>query len=232
MDFTLTDEQQLLRDSARGLLQKECPTSLVRATLEDPSAADPLWKHLREWVALADGSFVDLCLFLEEAGAVLTPGPFFATTLFASLLKRLDHDLLPKVLAGEVTGTVAFRAPLKAFVPEADRVDYVAIVRSPSEVVLFERPPTKQVPTIDWSRRVFEVDDVEGDSLKTTEEAIRDVAERAYIGVAAEMMGAARWMFDTTLAYAKQRHQFDRPIGSFQAIKHKLANMKVELERA
>ena len=51
MDFSLTDDQELLRDTARALLAKECPPSLLRAHMDDPSAADPLWKHLREWTA-------------------------------------------------------------------------------------------------------------------------------------------------------------------------------------
>ena len=89
MDFTLTPEQELLRDSARSLLTKECPTSLVRAHADDPCAADPLWKHLREWTELGGGPLVDLCLFLEETGAVLAPGPFFATTaLYVAVARR------------------------------------------------------------------------------------------------------------------------------------------------
>src|SRR5438874_13559526 len=79
MDFTLSDDQQLLRDTARGLLEKECPPSLVRAYQDDPSAAEGLWKHLQGWLELGKGPLVDLCLFLEEMGAVVAPGPFFAT---------------------------------------------------------------------------------------------------------------------------------------------------------
>ena len=106
MDFTLTPDQELLRDSARSLLTKECPTSLVRAHTDDPSAADPLWKHLREWTELGAGPLVDLCLFLEETGAVLAPGPFFATTaLYAPLLdaigvedgRRCRHRRAPRI---------------------------------------------------------------------------------------------------------------------------------------
>src|SRR4051795_6009361 len=87
MDFTMTDEQVLLRDTARALLTKHCPPSLVRAHLDDPAAADPLWLHLREWLELADGPLVDLCLFLEECGAVLAPGPFLSTVLAAPLMQ-------------------------------------------------------------------------------------------------------------------------------------------------
>src|SRR5947208_11999754 len=111
MDFTLTSEQELLRDTARSLLEKECPISLVRAYRDDPSAADGLWKHLREWLELGHGPLVDLCLFLEEMGHVVAPGPFFATTvLWAPLgidgigtVGFSDDPTMPYVLnAGDV----------------------------------------------------------------------------------------------------------------------------------
>ena len=95
MDFTLSDDQELLRDTARSLFSKECPTSLVRAHADDPSVADGLDKRLREFAGLADAPLADLCLFLEEAGAALAPGRFFATTaLFAPLLRAIEHPLL------------------------------------------------------------------------------------------------------------------------------------------
>jgi alkylation response protein AidB-like acyl-CoA dehydrogenase len=56
--------------------------------------------------------------------------------------------------------------------------------------------------------------------------------DRAHLAIAAEMVGTARRLFDMALDYAKQRVQFDRPIGSFQAIQHKLAEMSLEVERA
>src|SRR5438309_7869860 len=156
MDFALTDEQQLLRDTAQSLLAKECPPSLLRAHMDDPSAVDPLWKHLREWTALGAGPLVDLCLFLEETGAVLAPGPFFATTaLFAPLAGMAGVD------AEDTVGTVALAGRggewtpnddrTKAYVPEADRVDAVAVVtgREKPSLVLVEDPDVRPVPTID-----------------------------------------------------------------------------------
>jgi alkylation response protein AidB-like acyl-CoA dehydrogenase len=229
MDFTLTPDQELLRDSARSLLTKECPPSLVRAHADDPGAADPLWKHLREWTELGAGPLVDLCLFLEETGAVLAPGPFFATTaLYAPLLGAAGAD------AGTGVGTVAF--PDHPFVLEAERADVVAIVeRDPSglRVRIIERPPARFVATIDSSRRLSSVDSSrDGEGVPITGDALDGVLARAYVALAAELMGTVRWLFDTTLAYAKTRVQFDRPIGSFQAIQHKLANMALVKEQA
>ena len=228
MDFTLTPEQELLRDSARSLLTKECPTSLVRAHADDPSAADPLWKHLREWTELGAGPLVDLCLFLEETGAVLAPGPFFATTaLYAPLLGAIGAEV------GAGVGTVAF--PDHPYVLEAGRADVVAVVEShPSgrQVRMIERPAARFVATIDTSRRLYSIDTGGAGEVPIADDALEGVLARAYVALAAELMGTVRWLFDTTLAYAKARVQFDRPIGSFQAIQHKLANMALVREQA
>ena len=140
MDFSLTDEQEMLRDTARTLLTKECPPSLVRAYMDDPAAGDDLWdRHLREWAVLGDGDLVDHTLFLEEAGRVVLPGAYFSTSaLFLPLLRALAHPLADAVAAGESTGTVAMAnkagmwvvhdEPIHTFVIEADRVDHVAFV--------------------------------------------------------------------------------------------------------
>ena len=73
MDFALTGEQELLRESARALLARECPTALVRAHMDDLAAVAPLWVHLREFSALGTGPTVDLCVFMEALGRVAAP---------------------------------------------------------------------------------------------------------------------------------------------------------------
>ncbi len=244
MDFALTDDQVLLRDTARGLLGRECPTSLVRAHIDDPAVAEPLWEHLRGFCGLGSGSAVDLCLFLEETGYVAAPGPFFATVaLLAPMLEAAESDLLDKVLAGEVSGTVAMAGPdgtwapnaesAKTFVPEADRVDRVVVVAAGPSVAVADRLPARFVRTIDFSRRLFEVDTAEvADTRPISAEAVEAAMQRATVGLAAEIVGTCRRLFDMALSYAKERVQFDRPIGSFQAIQHKLADMALDLERA
>lgn len=245
MDFTLSPDQELLRDTARQLLQRECPTTLLRAHIEDPAAADPLWGHLREFAGLGDGPLTDLCVFLEETGYVAAPGPFFPTVaLFTPLLAAAGHELLAPALTGGITGTVAVAGAngvwaanddrVKTFVPEADRVDWVAVVAPGPTVSLVQSPETRPVATVDFSRRFFEVDAGSGSAAAQSidPEAFESVMERATIALAAEMVGTARRLFDMALAYAKERVQFDVPIGSFQAIQHKLADMALDLERA
>ena len=245
MDFTLSPDQELLRDTARQLLRRECPPTVLRAHIDDPAAADPLWRHLRDFAALGDGPLTDLCLFVEETGYVAAPGPFFPTAaLFAPLLGALAHELLAPAVAGEITGTVAMAGvdgvwqpnddSVKTFVPEADRVDWAAVVASGPAVTLLQSPPARRVATVDLSRRLFEVEVGAGavPAQSVDPEAFDTVLERATVALAAEMVGTARRLFDMTLSYAKERVQFDVPIGSFQAIQHKLAEMALDLERA
>jgi alkylation response protein AidB-like acyl-CoA dehydrogenase len=234
VDFTLSPDQELLRDTARQLLRRECPPELLRAHIDDPAAADPLWLHLRDFAALGDGPLTDLCLFAEETGYVAAPGLFFPTAaLFTPLLGILGHELLSPAVAGEITGTVAVAGAdgvwqanddrVKTFVPEADRADWIAVVSSGPAVTLVQSPSVRSVATVDFSRRMFEVEAGSGSG------PAQSVDPEAF---AAEMVGTARRLFDMTLAYAKERVQFDVPIGSFQAIQHKLADVALDLERA
>jgi len=245
MDFSLSPDQELLRETARSLLTRECPSTLLRAHIDDPGVADPLWERLREYAGLGGGSLADLHLFVEELGYVAAPGPFFATTaLFAPLLLALEHDLAPAAVDGEITGTVAMAgsegrwevndAPVKTFVPEADTVDWVAVVEPGPVVRLVQAPPIRLLVGIDTTRRLFEVDTAtaDGGSTRLDAAALDDVIGRATVALAAEMVGTARRLFDMTLAYAKERVQFDVPIGSFQAVQHKIADMALEVEGA
>jgi hypothetical protein len=123
VDFTLSPDQELLRDTARQLLQRECPPELLRAHIDDPAAADPLWRHLRDFAALGDGPLTDLSLFAEQTGYVAAPGPFFPTAaLFSPLLGILGHELLPPALGGEITGTVAVAGAGGTWQANDDRV--------------------------------------------------------------------------------------------------------------
>jgi hypothetical protein len=119
VDFALTDEQELLRESTRSLLARECPTTLVRAHMDDLAASAPLWDHLRSFSELGTGSMVDLCLFMEELGFVCAPVPFLASAVLAApVLAAVGSDLSASVSAGEQSATVArTRSPSSASGP-------------------------------------------------------------------------------------------------------------------
>ena len=233
MNFALTEDQQLLRDTARTLLANECPPALVRAHIDDPSAADPLWAHLRDFTELASGPCTDLIVFCEELGYVAAPGPFFATTALFAPLQRND-GVGTVALAGTSGEWVVNADPVKTFVAEADRVEWIAIVEPGPQVRLVPASDAdiRFVSTIDYSRRLFEVSATGGEVHSVDAEQLDAVVERATVALAAEMVGTARRLFDMTLEYVKQRYQFGVPIGSFQAVQHKLADMSLAVERA
>ena len=207
MDFALSDEQSALVDALRRLLARECPTSLVRAHLTDRSAVSGLCAHLSSWTDVSLGSVVDTCLVLVELGAVCAPGPFLADAMFAP--------------CGEAVGTVVFPGQ---FAPDLDLADRVAF--TDGTVVDASSVPAQPVEVLDSTRRMFAVDvpgHADGDG---------SLATRAHVLVAAELVGTVRTLLDMTLAHARDRVQFDRPIGSFQAVQHKLADVALERERA
>jgi alkylation response protein AidB-like acyl-CoA dehydrogenase len=225
VDFSLTPDQELLRDTGRKLLERECLPALVRAHIEDPSAYQPLWRHLAEYTALGAGPAADLCLFLEQTGYASAPGPFLATTTYASITGDDPTTI----------GTVALvYDPTHPFVLEADRVERIAVVLPGPSLAIVDATDVdaRFVATVDFSRRLFTLDLPRLDARPLATDIYAGWRDRTYACAAAEMVGTARHIFDMTLAYAKERKQFDVPIGSFQAIQHKLADMSLALERA
>ncbi|GIU87445.1 MAG: acyl-CoA dehydrogenase [Acidimicrobiia bacterium] len=236
MDFTPTEHQTLLRETLRKLLERECPAALVRAHVDDPGVHEPLWTHLREYVALGTGPATDCCLALEETGHAAAPGPFLATV---GLYTPLTGDETPGTvaIAGSAGEWLPNDEPVKTFVLEADRVERIAVVCPGPAVAVIERPGPERlrpVATVDFSRRVFELDTT-GLALEARpleRGAFDRWRARAYASIAAEMVGTARRILGMALDHARHRHQFGVPIGSFQAIQHKLADMSLALERA
>jgi hypothetical protein len=248
MDFSLTPDQELLRETARAMLGNECPTSLLRAHMSDRAAADPLWQHLRDFAPLGTGEATDLCVFLEQTGYVAAPGPFFASAaLCAPLLAAVAHPAAEAVASGESVGTVAVAGssgewlpnaqPVKFFVLDADLADYIAVVEPGPSVRVTARASATvchEIGTVDSTRRCYRLDVSarDGESTPISPEAWHAWRDRAHVALAAEMVGTARRLFDMSLAYAKERRQFGTPIGAFQAIQHKLADLALALERA
>ncbi|MGZ6980312.1 MAG: acyl-CoA dehydrogenase family protein [Acidimicrobiia bacterium] len=245
MDFALTGEQELLRESTRALLARECPTSLVRAHMDDLGAAAPLWEHLRSFSALGVGPAVDVCLFMEELGYICAPSPFFASAVLAApVLDAIGSDLLPAVLGGELSATVAIAGPegnwvlsddeFKSFVPDAATGDAVLATDGAGVVSRLDAPDLRRLETIDPSRPLYDVRTDGPSSIvgTITAAALEGIVARATVALSAELVGTARRLFEMALAYAKDRYQFGVPIGSFQAIQHKLADMSLDVERA
>jgi alkylation response protein AidB-like acyl-CoA dehydrogenase len=292
MDFAFSEEQEMLRESARDFLTKEVPSPYVRRMLDAPDAWDEaLWKKLADlgWTGLGIpeayggvGTFLDLVVVLEEAGRALLPGPFLSTMGLAvpALLEAANEtqkeSVLGRIAAGDARATLAFSEPagrwdaegvqmlgaerrgdgwsldgVKLFVPDAGVADYMVVAartrpageEGVSLFLLEGRPAGLSVTpleTMDMTRRWYEVrfDGVElpADALMGAADqgwpALRRALEWGETALCAEMIGGAQRVLDMSVDYAKTRHQFGRPIGVYQAVSHKLADMLLETESA
>jgi len=229
MNFSFTPEQDTFRAEARRFFAERVD---VRAQIALPGAHDPaLWKEMASlgFLGVSDpesgSSLIDVCLVLEEAGRALLPGPFLPHTIAALAVARAgsDPNLARAMAAGE---TVASATEDLAQVPCGGVADVVAILRfqSPGIVRSFD---ANEIESADLTRPAARVSPWEEDPLNPV--PLRAVA---CVAVAAESVGAAARALEMATAYAKEREQFGRPIGSFQAIKHKAADMLRAVEAA
>jgi alkylation response protein AidB-like acyl-CoA dehydrogenase len=291
VDFGFSEEQDMLRQSARAVLEKECPSTVVRKIMEDERGFDPiLWKKMAElgWLGLVVPeqygggglSYVDLVLIMEEMGRVVLPSPFIWTVMFAEAVKRAGSDqqkasLLPKIASGELIATIAYLEPsalwsaegirmaarrdgsgyvldgTKLFVNDGHVADCILVAARTGDagvrgITLFALETKRsgiaitRLTTMDQTRKLAEVkfNSVKADGADVVAEAgngwdvLSKVIDRGKVMIASEMMGGAQKVLEMTVDYAKVRVQFGRPIGSFQAVQHKCANMMIDVEGA
>ena len=222
MRFAFTDDQIAFRDAVRELLDKECTPAHVRAAWTNESGRVPgLWDQLVEMGVVGmlaperDGglglTMVDLVLILEETGRYAVPEPIVETAAYGvPLVGRTDltiasgHEMVPWADTADVIVTAAGRY-------ERDAVTLVARA------------------SVDGARHLFEV---HGTPHALALDAHSAAYNRGVVGLAAQQCGLAQRMLDLTADYARERRQFGVPIGSFQAVKHHLANARVALEFA
>jgi alkylation response protein AidB-like acyl-CoA dehydrogenase len=294
MDIGFTEEQELLRDTARKFLDGECPTSFVRRMMATEDAVTPeFWQKLAEqgWLGITyaeeDGGsglgLVDLVVLMEEVGRAVMPGPYPASVLLGGAAiaeagsPAQRQEFLPRIAAGEAKATLAATEPnarwdaagitlsaretrggftlsgTKLFVPDAHQADVLVVAARTRDgstmedgVSLFLVPKgtpgvaVRLLPSIDETRKLCEVkfDNVALPATALIGElhdgwpALARVTDRAAVALSAEICGAAQRVLDMTVEYAKLRQAFGKPIGSYQGVKHKCADMLVEIENA
>jgi len=275
MDFTFSADQDDLRRAVRSFLERESPSSYVRAMIDDERGfTDAVWDQLVElgWPALlvpeAQGGLglglVDLVVVMEEMGRVPFPGPYFSSSVFATLAaKHLGlHDQLASLASGATRGTVALeevgagdpvtrvrtRAVRKAgrwrltgskpVVLDGHTADWALVVARTEQGIgtfIVEAPGGELVPSWDVTRKVAHLDlearDAEpvgpsGDQTGLWQRIVDDTN----VALCAELIGCMESANALAVEYAKVRVQFDRPIATFQVIKHKAADMLHHLE--
>lgn len=225
MRFAFTEEQLQVRDAVRDLLGAVCPPGVVRAAwtsrdegvgralaelgvlgVNAPAEHGGLGLGARDWV-----------LVLEEAGRAAAPLPLVEiVALNPTLAEAGEHDLLARVVAGEALATVAARGGCAVDADVAERV----FVLGDDAVSACVSPTLTRETSVDGARRIFRV--AGGEAPQAADAA--GLRDRLSLASAATLLGLARWMLDAGVAYAKDRRQFGRPIGSFQAVQHHLVD--------
>lgn len=242
MLFEFTADQRLWRDTVRDVLAKECPATLVRSVADQGADPAPLWKVYNDlgWTELTDPeTAIELAIVLDELGHATDPTPFLATTTqFA--------PLAPGVAQAGQSGTAVYEGVsarrdgddwildgTARYVLDGDRADWLAVVTGEG---VFTVPATEtsaeRVPVFDPLLHVAEVTFPRVRVHSGTGADPVSARQLALTGMALTMVGACRRVLELTLEHVRTRHQFGSPLGSFQAVKHKAADMRVAIERA
>ncbi len=235
MDFDLTDDQKEIKRVAHELLADRSPLSKVREAAE-AGAYDPgLWRELIElgWPGIAVSEehggqglgAVELAVLLEELGYACAATPFLSTATAAAVIQATGSSeqqakWLPGLASGELTAGIG-TAELAADAVGAA----VAVLIDGSDAVLIEAPQAEQLTSIDSTRRFATL---RGDGEPLGAGAV----PRIHGAVAAEVVGICQRALDMTLEYVKDRKQFGVPVGSFQAVSHRCAQMLLYTESA
>lgn len=250
MDFRFTEEQEMTAGVVRELLADLCqPADLRRlmasgeprdanrwARIVEMGLAGALVPEDRGGLGLQPADFVQVA---EACGHACLPEPLVehagvAMPLLAAAAP--GHPLLTRALEGEMT--VAVVHPHNPFVADADTAGALLIERDGAlHLVAAEEATLTRQPSIDPFRRLFTVAFVPGEESLVADGAhagplLARASDHGTLFAAAQLLGIAQRCVDLAVAYARDRQQFGKPIGSYQAVKHHLATVQVKIEFA
>ncbi len=290
MKFSLTEEQEMLKKTARDFLSEKCPRAFLRQMEEsEVGYSEDLWREMAElgWMGLAfpeeygggGMSFLDLAVLLEEMGRACLPGPFFSTVVLGGLTVQdagsaeQKQRYLPPAIRGESILTMAMYEPhvrhydspsvtveatpdgegyrisgTTVFVPNAHLCDHLLCVAGTGPengIAIFAIDAGSAgmsyapLSTIGGDK-LFEVSldrvSVPRSNMVAGPDhgrsAVQKALERAAVARCCEVVGNMQRVLEMTVDYAKERKQFDRPIGSFQVIQHYCAEMATDVDGA
>jgi alkylation response protein AidB-like acyl-CoA dehydrogenase len=239
MHFDLTEDQKEIKRIARDLLAARSPLTAVREAAERGSYDDSLWTELAGlgWPGIAvaeehggqDLGAVELAVLLEELGYACAATPFLSTAVAAAAIQATGtpeqrERWLPGLASGEQTAGIGVRE----LVADGDGAAVIVVLDGDgAALVAGADAGAEPVATIDPTRRYARLA-----GHAAGEPLAEGAAELVRAAIAAEVVGIAQRALDMTLAYVKERKQFGVPVGSFQAVSHRCAQMLLYTESA
>jgi alkylation response protein AidB-like acyl-CoA dehydrogenase len=238
----VSEERELLRETVAALVTKHASPAAVRTAIESERGYDEsLWHLLCEQVGAAalvipeelggaGGELADAATVLQELARALVPSPLLGTTLAELALLAApepDTETLAALAEGASIGALVLDAD---YVVNGDIAD-VVVGAADGQLSRWTRFSAQPVATMDLTRRLARVEPEAGSEI-TVLGPDPGLAATAAILLAAEQIGAAERCLALTVEYAKSRVQFGRPIGSFQALKHRMADLYVAVSAA
>lgn len=253
MEFNFSEDQELLQQTVRDFLEAEAPVEHIRAVWDSETGRSPaFWAKLAEigvpglLVPEEYGGLgldeIDIVLVLEETGRAALAEPVIHTAAVGvPMLVEADNPIqarawLPKVAEGSAILAIGHDASpfvsdahvADLFLLNADDAVHAVMADHVSVTPQITNDPAKKLFSIDWtpSSETLLVDGDKGRSLQAA------AFDRGALATAAQLLGVGQRLIEMSVLYATQRKQFGVPIGSFQAVKHMLANEKVKIEYA
>jgi alkylation response protein AidB-like acyl-CoA dehydrogenase len=240
--MSMSEERQMLRETVAALVAKHADPAAVRAAMDSDRGYDEsLWQLLCEQVGAAalvipeelggaGGELADAAVVLQELGRNLVPSPLLGTTLAELALLAApepDAETLEGLAEGRLIGALVLDA---GYVVNGDIADVVvgATDGPGGQLSRWSSFSAQPVATMDPTRRLARVKPQETQAIGTDP----GLADTAAVLLAAEQIGAAERCLELTVEYTKNRVQFGRPIGSFQALKHRMADLYVAVAAA
>ena len=290
LDLTFSPEQEMLRETVRGVVATTCPLSVVRELEDDPTGYSPeLWKQLAhldliglqlpEEFGGSGMTTLETVVLYEEFGRAIAPSPHFVSSILSggalarSGSQEQKQAWLPGIVSGDAVLTPAWLEPENSSratgvqvraVPDGDGWTITGIKRhvafassatrlvvlartgdAPEDVDLFLVDPTATGVTLTQQMtiasdaqyqvelagvRVTEADRI--GSAGTGWTTWSAVMHEGIVLAAAQAVGGAQYALDITVQYAKDRKQFDKPLGAFQALAHYLADAATNVDGA
>ena len=249
MDFGLTDDQRDIQRTARDMLGERAKPERVREHAEAGTVDEPLWRELCElgWPGIAVAEeyggqglgAIELSILSEELGRALAPVPFLGSVLAATLIEHAGSEeqrkrWLPSLAAGEITGAlgVSVDGAAELVGGAADAAVIVLVEEDGSGRVLAqEEAEVSPVASIDPTRPAAHVSAAE-DAGEALAGDVSAAVDRTLVAVSSELVGVCDRALEMTLAYVKERKQFGVPVGAYQAVSHRCAQMLLDTEKA